>query len=458
MNIIPYIFYPLTIGAVIFTIAFFKYPRYAIAALIIAKPIIDVTWDYHILLDINFLKLYAGLFVILGAIYIIFHRPKILRHQLSIVWLIFLGLNLVSIFIISDAHLLLGKISYFLRILTGFVALILFAHLFDFEKDKKFVLCIFIVAGIFPILLWLIPVLIGNPIISNDPLQRIMGPYQNFWNFSFYAIQTLIFCLVYLSLKNPSVSRLPNFPPSKLHSIIKSPFLRFSVSSRWSRTFKLVKRVVLYLMILISIAMIYKCYSKAGWITLVLCFFGWFLLRRKFILAGLIPVITAIIVFVNPFAADLKKTFINEIAYVTKGPDLKESVFRGRLSRWGIGMKVFKSLPVVNKLFGANKSIGNPENDYLRVLWQNGIFGFLSYISLLCLTGYFLISRYAGTKEVVMLMGILVFMVFLINGIGSYAMYYPNLQWFMWGTVGFIISNPSGFHFHRTAVNSNALH
>ena len=102
-------------------------------------------------------------------------------------------------------------------------------------------------------------------------------------------------------------------------------------------------------------------------------------------------------------------------------------------------MHHFRELPVINKLFGANKSIGNPENDYLRVLWQNGIFGFLSYISLLCLTGYFLISRYAGTKEVVILMGILVFIVFLVNSIGSYAMYYPNLQWFMWGMVGLIL-------------------
>lgn len=201
MNINPILFYPLSIGLLIFTYAFFKWPKYAIAGLIIAKPIIDLTWDYHILLDINLLKLYAGLFVILGAIYIIHHRPKILRHPLSIVWLIFLGLNFVSFFIISQAYMPLAKINYFLRILTGFVALIMFAHLFDFKKDKKFILSIFIIAGIFPILLWLIPVIIGNPIISNDPLRRIMGPYQNFWNFNFYAIQTLIFCLAYLSLK-----------------------------------------------------------------------------------------------------------------------------------------------------------------------------------------------------------------------------------------------------------------
>lgn len=194
-----------------------------------------------------------------------------------------------------------------------------------------------------------------------------------------------------------------------------------------------------FIMLIVSIAMVYKCYSKAGWITLATVLFIWFLLRKKIIQTVLIPVITAIIVFVNPFARDFQKTFSNEINYVTHTDNTGERVFRGRLSRWGTGMQRFRELPVINKLFGAKKTIGNPENDYLRILWYNGILGFLCYMTLLCLTGYFLISRYAGTKEVVMLVGILVFIVFLISGIGSYAMHYPNLQWLMWGTVGFIL-------------------
>ena len=378
-------------------------------------------------------------------------------HFLSILWLIFLGLNFVSFFIISQAFMPLSKINYFLRILTGFIALIMFAYVFDFEKDKKFVLSIFIIAGIFPVLLWLIPVLMGNPIISNDELRRIMGPYQNFGNFNFYATQTLICCLAYLSF-----SQLRNFSSSQPHLLSSSQPLKFIASKlrilpssqrnssdtpslHFSDTSKhrfsvSPFRMMTFIMLIVSIAMVYKCYSKAGWITLVVCLFGWFLLRRKYILAGLIPVLTAIIVFVNPFAQDFQKTFSNEINYVSHANNTEERVFRGRLSRWGTGMHHFRELPVINKLFGAKKSIGDPENDYLRVLWQNGILAFLSYITLLCLTGYFLISRYAGTKEVVMLMGILVFIVFLISGIGSHAMHYPNLQWFMWGTFGFILS------------------
>jgi|GEM_PF-2164142 len=515
MNVIPHIFYPLTIGLIFFTYAFFKWPKYAIASLIIAKPIIDVSWNYNIFLNINFLKLYAGLFVILGLIYIIYKRINVLQHPISLIWLIFLVLNVVSIFIISDAHLLLGKINYFLRILTGFIALIMFAHLFDFEKDKKFVLSIFIIAGIFPILLWLIPVLSGNPIFSNDPLRRIMGPYQNFLHFNFHATQTLICCLAYLAITNRRKLATNDVNTRRDTSDLQNPNLFSAVSAKIlrslrfchcepersegvaissssgvepvcvhrtgrplgssksasssshceersdeaistlpviasvarqshlllrSRAFRLVKRVVLYLMVLISIAMIYKCYSKTGWITLVVCLFIWFLLRKKYILASLVPVITVIILFVNPFAKDFQKTFDNEINYFTQGSEIKEMVFRGRLNRWEIGMNDFNSLPTINKLFGAQKSIGDPENDYLRVLWDNGIIGFIAFLILLGLTGYLLIRKYVKNKDPIVLMGILIFIMFLISGIGSYSMYYPNLQWFMWGTIGFILS------------------
>ncbi|GAH74154.1 unnamed protein product, partial [marine sediment metagenome] len=47
---------------------------------------------------------------------------------------------------------------------------------------------------------------------------------------------------------------------------------------------------------------------------------------------------------------------------------------------------------------------------------------------------------YVKNKDPIVLMGILIFTMFLISSIGSYSMYYPNLQWFMWGTVGFILS------------------
>ena len=107
--------------------------------------------------------------------------------------------------------------------------------------------------------------------------------------------------------------------------------------------------------------------------------------------------------------------------------------------RWENGMQDFGALSILNKLFGSKETIGYPENYYLRVLWDNGIIGFMIYITLIAITGYFLIKRYIKHKNPIVLGGILVWIFYLLNSIGSYPMLNPVFQWFMWGMVGFIV-------------------
>lgn len=431
MSTTSLIFFSGILGAIILLMLFTKCPRWAIAGLIIVRPVITFTLEYNLIFGFNFLKIYSVLFIILGIFYIIYYRIKILQSSVSLVWLIFLFLNFISVFIILDSVLLLDKIDYFLRILTGFIALILFAHLFDFEKEKILVLSIFIITGIVPILLWLITVVPGQPMLSNDELRRIIGPYPGFYHYNFYATQTIICCLAYLAVI--SKSRIETDHANKFNRKVckilkKIQFPKFSLIN-----------VGLLFMIVVGIAMVYTCYSKAGWITLFVCFFLWFILRKQIWQTSLVTIAAAIIVFVNPFAADFQKTFRNEIDYFVDDSASKEEVFRGRLTRWETGMADFSKLPLSQILFGAEKLIGNPENLYFRVLWDNGIVGFIIYIVLLCLTGYLLISKYTKSKEPVVLAGILAYILYLLHSVGSNPMFKPNFQWFVWGMIGFVL-------------------
>jgi len=413
MNIIPNIFYPLLGGVVIFVYTFFKYPRFAIAALIIAKPIIDLTRYYYVIPNINFLKIYAGLYVILGVIYILWHRPNILRHPVSIVWLNFLSMNVVSFFLISHVDPV-DKLKSFLAVFTGFISLILFASLFTYQKDRVFVISLFIIASIFPLLLWLIPVILGNPIVSDDELRRIIGPYHGFMHFNFYALQMIVCVFTYLSITNkyqvkPTISeKTRNFSFIYEHRFFFLKRASRAVNhliTKYKRVFNSIKRVILYLAILISVAMVYKCYSKIGWITLVVIFFVWFLLKKKYLLVALVFIVSLLTIFINPFARDFQKTFSNELDYYVYGLDIKEKVFRGRLEIWESMIDSFTRLPFMNKLFGAKRPMDNPANDYLRVLWNNGLLGFFSYLALLGVTAYFLIRKFIGEGEEVSLMG-----------------------------------------------------
>ncbi len=425
MDVISLLFITGIIVLVAYAVAFFKYPRWAVAGLIIAKPIIDLTWRYYLIDNINLLKIYAGLFAILGVIFILYHRIKMVQLPLIPFWIVFLILNFISIFMITQDTNLIFKIDYFLRILSGFTTLVLFSTFYYFEKDKRFVLSIFIVAGIFPMLLWLIPVLVGNPIVSNDELQRIIGPYHDFWTFKIYALQTAFCCLAYLAIARKTDSNTNDLVGKIFYSLKNSKFL---------------KSIVLHFMVIIGFVMIYKTYSKAGWIVLSVCIFVWFLLRKKIIQTVLVPIVVGGLIFINPFSEEFKLVFNNEINYFIKGTAPKTDVFRGRLDRWETGMTDFNTLPVIDRLIGTEKLIGYPENDYLRVLWDNGIIGFLVFLSLLGLTGYLLILKYAKNKDPVVLLALVVLIMYLLSSIGFYPMLYPAFQWFMWGIIGFVLS------------------
>ncbi len=386
------------------------------------------------MMDISFLKVYAFVFALLGVIYLIRYRLSILRSPLSWLWLLFLCLNFVSIFIVTDATTFIDKIDYFFRILSGFVVLVLFVHLFDYNTHRRIILLIFIAAGIMPLLLYMIPFLTNTAIIAKYGLLRVIGPYHDFWNFMFYATQTTICCFAYLAIANTRKLTTNDAENPQPSSPISASFLR-SLRSKISVT-----SVLLSLMIIVSILMVYTCYTKAGWLTLIVVLLIWFVLRKKLIQTVLVLAIVAIVIFVEPFATDFQKPFENEIDYFLHDANEKEMVFRGRLSKWERGMDDFGTSSLTNKLLGQEKSDVNPENDYLRVLWDNGIIGFAVYVTLLCLTGYLLLKAFSRMRDPVVLAAILVLVMYLLNSIGSYPMLYPAFQWFMWGIIGFVFS------------------
>ena len=81
------------------------------------------------------------------------------------------------------------------------------------------------------------------------------------------------------------------------------------------------------------------------------------------------------------------------------------------------------------------------ENDFLRVLWDNGVIGFLVYLALLGVTGYSLVKKYLHYKDPIVILAICIFTAYLIHSIGFYPMLYPAFQWLMWGVIGFVLAN-----------------
>lgn len=478
MNVNLPIFLPLSIGLVAFCIAFFRWPKYAIAGLIIAKPIIDVTWDYYILLNINFLKLYAGLFPILGAIYIIIHKIPLLsfkHHQgslsevhnfvgsqprsiekspfhrfpisqiLILLWLLFILSTLMSAFILTRSGYLVTQLKYVLSVANGFIMFIMVMNVFDPEKDRGFFIKTFLIAGIFPMLLWLIPIVLGTQTYSNDELLRVQGPYQNFWQFAFAGLQTLIFCLAYFSFRSKNSSpfrqRRTSEGEGKGEGVTKSPILRYTVTP---------KNIIVIIMMIISLLMLYGSFSKAFWLAGFLVLIVGFVLMRKYIFATLIPIIVVIMFFIPSINRDIRKTFSNEIGYYIEHSVPKQQVLRGRLEVWKQALRNYFKFPFFEKMFGAgmghtfmdNKGI---ENDYIRVIIEQGFVGFLVYMGLFIIALVFLIQEYSKSNNPIALAGFLSVIALLVLSLGANPLLIPNVQWVVWSSAGLSLYKGSKF-------------
>ncbi len=313
MDCVGYLIVLLCIVVIGFTVLFFKYPRWVIAGLIIAKPIIDTTFAYYFYSNINLLKIVGFLFVVAGTGYIIRNRLRILQCPVSPLWLLFLALNFISIFFIFDKPFI-DKAEYFIRILLGFVTLILFFNLFDFERDKEFVLSIFVISSTLCILIWLNEVFLRIPRTSvagiSDELTRIKGPYLSFSNFLFYSLQLIICALPLLNILHKK--RLELDAPGGIEQKDKGNVMIVKNKSIWFS----IAYILLTVLIIISTIIVYKSYTKAGWIALPLILFLWFILRRKLIPALLVIAGVILFISINPFRSETGSLFRKEVEII----------------------------------------------------------------------------------------------------------------------------------------------
>jgi hypothetical protein len=313
------------------------------------------------------------------------------------------------------------------------VVFILFYNIFAHEQNKKFIWQVFLLASVFPILLWLIPVILENPIISDDHLQRIIGPFKGFWYFQFYALQAIVCSLVLLTSERTHTSNTDidhNGMP-----FFKSLYYRI-------KTILSVKTIVFSCIILISIVMVYKCYSKAGWIILLTIFVIWFLLKKKYLFAILLPIaITVLFFFVKPLRQDFLKTFDNEIGYFIEHTVDKENVFRGRLSWWESVLQDFVTSSLSKKIFGMGDTIDYTSSDYFLMLRNGGMLNLAAYLVLLGATSYYVLKRYFVSKNANFAACIIIVAMLLLASISTHPMMSPSFAWFMWGIIGIILSN-----------------
>ena len=378
------------------------------------KPVIDATWDKYFM-GINCLKLIGAAFPVLILPRIMFSQEKgLFSLPLSGVGTLFFFSNLIGIlFILVYSANYSNAAELFFRSLNAYVAIFLFSSFFCDRESFKKLLIFLLIAGLFPVGVGIFQALTGKLWQHRQTvgLIRNVGLYHDSFNIRAYGYQTISAILLYIS---------------------------------YYCSDKSFKKILLYIYAGLCSFMIFKGYSKAGVTIFVIWTLCWSTFNKKILWLLLIPIIILGINFAtdNKLVDDMETLFSKEIG-VYSGVENERKIFSGRGFVWESIWESWKKKDILKKMFGAGRNPG-AHNEYLRILYVNGIFGLTVFIIFLFRAGSQLLSHIKERASPLRVMGIMIFLMYFVDTIGLHPSIYPAYNWYVWGFIGLALSGVEG--------------
>lgn len=192
--------------------------------------------------------------------------------------------------------------------------------------------------------------------------------------------------------------------------------------------------------ILANICMLYM-YSKSGY--LIIAFF-WLLIfihlripHKKVIVPLTIPLIILLLIF---YADQFMAVYQKEINFLL-GQEKVGRLFQGRVFGWIDAIKEWSNSGLAQQFFGQGDLALGMHNDFLRILFSNGLLGLFLYLVFLLYIFVLLCLNYFKKRTFEVALAITLFFVFILDSIGLVPTLYPAYNWMVWGIISYFISD-----------------
>jgi len=396
----------------LFLLLFF--PKFGVLFTVMVRPIIDASWDKYFL-GTNFLQIMGVAVPLLVLPRIMFSsKPGFFGLALPIVGTFYILSNLLGTIGIIAGGRFVGAAEYFFRALNGFLGFYMFQFYFaDREKFKRLLFFI-LLAGLFPMAAGVYQAATGEVWhfrTTAGGLVRNVGLYHDVFNIRFYGFQTITGILLYMSY--------------------------FSTKST-------LKKLSLLVYALTCCLVIFKGYSKAAMVIFAAWTLLWSMFNRKALWLLLVPLFIFSVNYLsgNKMFQDVEAMFSKEIgAY--EGTMDDRFILSGRTGVWEHYLEEWNKQNIVLKMFGSGR---NPpaHNEYIRILYSNGLIGLMILIGALLVIGIKLTKNFFSRASPLNVMGLMVFAMWLVDSLGLHPGMYPAYQWYVWGFVGLALRGVDG--------------
>lgn len=397
-------------------------PLNGVLVTVMLKPIIDASWrNYYFGLN---------LLMVIGVAIPLLIFPRIIGSEdnkffempLSKIGTAYLLSYLIGFIIMVYNNSIMDSIEFLSRIVSGFLGFFMFQFYFnERENFRKLLICL-LIAGLFPMFMGIYQSATGQfwqIRATAYGLTRNVGLYHDAFSFRSYGFQTLSAILLYWTY--------------------------FSIR-------KFSRKILLSIYGIFICFIIYKIYSKAAIAIFIIWLVFWSFTNRKVLWLLIIPLVLLITNYTakDKILIDTKRVFRKEImAY--KGKIDKKYVLSGRPFLWADLWEKWKRQSIGIKVFGSGKNTG-VHNEYLRLLYLNGLVGLMVYILVLGIIGKNLLVNLRNKASPLNIMGVMIFSMWIVDTIGLHPGMYPAYQWFCWGIIGLALRGVTGLDESHEAI------
>jgi O-antigen ligase len=401
----------------------------------IAKPIVDMGWDYdYAVAGFRPLEIVgAGLPAILLARMALVGGEHSTKLPLRGVWMAYIGTVVLGCVLFSINGQVVVAASFGLRTLNGVVAFYSIARWFSDRERFRILLIALLIAGIVPMTMGLYESLTGNywrlRLGSGDQI-RITGMYHNSTNLRYYAYSTLAAIALY--------------------------WVYFAKRTR-------LNKILLLGYTAVCGVVLFKVYSKAGFITIAFAAVAWVVIARNVLWPSLLVLVALVANFTldDIVVKELGTTFKKETRVIEEGA-LHDGAFGGRLGLWRSQMSIWADQDTLSQLFGSGEmgggrlAKGGAHNDYIRALYQTGLVGALAYVALLIATGLALVKRMLRHRSPLVLVALVIYVGWMVETIGFTPSVFTSFQWYTWGFIGLALMGVRGLDGQAPPLNALA--
>lgn len=402
------------IGTIASVGALVIWPYWGFVITLAAKPVVDASWNYS-WGSVNLLDV-IGVAIPLLLLPRLASRAEGIPNRirwLALGYFLCCCLGSITLFLEHDYH---SVAELWLRSLNGYIGFFLFACFFRERRAFHVLLLALLVAGIFPAVMGMYQNMTGVAWQQRQTvgLVRNVGLYHDAWSFRFYGLQTLAAILLYRSYFRP---------------------LRRS----WDLLLLMYAACWLYV--------VFHVYSKAAILTLVVWWSTWSVLKAdfRFLLWGCVGLGSLFILPGNSVLENAETVFSKEIAFGAGDIQDSRRVLAGRGFIWERCWERWKKQGPERKILGTGKNPA-PHNEFLRILFCNGLLGLTINVIVLLNLGWLLLKLISVDRCSLNVVAVMVFQMWLVDCIGLHPGLYPSYQWFVWGTIGLALGGVRGLH------------